>query len=65
MNQYNINALDTELSSRHESVRLAELNDQLWNRKKSVYLENKEGFSLRDEHWDVIQYLRRHYREQP
>jgi len=63
MNQYNINALDAELSSQHESVRLAELNDQLWDRKKSVYLANKEGISLRDEHWDVIEYLRRYYVE--
>ena len=63
MNQYNINSLDAELSSRHESLRLAELNDQLWDRKKSVSLANKEGISLRDEHWDVIVYLRHNYIE--
>ena len=63
MNQININALDTELSSQHESVRLTELNDQLWDRKQSIDMASIEDIKLSDEHWDVIVFLRDYYVE--
>lgn len=61
MIQYAINARDTETSSRYAGIRLAELIDQNWNRKKSTQLALQEGFQLTDQHWDVILYLRRLY----
>jgi tRNA 2-thiouridine synthesizing protein E len=63
MNQFNINALDTELSSQHASVRLSELNGQLWDRKQSIDMASIEDIKLSDEHWDVIVFLRDYYVE--
>ena len=42
-------------------ARLAELIDQNWNRNKSAKLAMLEGISLTDQHWDVIDYLRKLY----
>jgi hypothetical protein len=44
MNQYKTNALDAELSSQHASVRVTELNDQLWDRKQSIDMASRELF---------------------
>lgn len=63
MNQYNINALDAELSSQHASVRISELNDQFWDRKRSIDMALIEDIKLSDEHWDVIVFLRDYYVE--
>ncbi|MCW8964096.1 MAG: TusE/DsrC/DsvC family sulfur relay protein [Gammaproteobacteria bacterium] len=63
MNEYKINALDAELSSQHASVRLNELNNQLWDRKQCTDMASLEDIKLSDEHWDVIVYLRDYYVE--
>jgi hypothetical protein len=36
MTQFNISALDVELSSQHTCARLTELNDQFWARKQTI-----------------------------
>jgi tRNA 2-thiouridine synthesizing protein E len=61
MTQFTQNAQDTETSSQHAGIRLAELIDQNWSRNKSIDLANSEGINLTDEHWDVIVYLRKQY----
>ena len=61
MTQFTQNAQDTETSSQHAGIRLAELIDQNWNRNKSAQLAMLEGISLTDEHWDVLDYLRKQY----
>jgi tRNA 2-thiouridine synthesizing protein E len=61
MTQFAQNAQDTETSSQHAGIRLAELIDQNWSRTKSIDLANREGINLTDEHWDVIVYLRKQY----
>jgi len=61
MTQYTQNAQDTETSSQHAGIRLAELIDQDWNRNKSAMLAMHEGIHLTDQHWDVIAYLRKLY----
>jgi len=58
-----INAQDSETSSQHASIRVAELKDQSWNRSKSTDLADSEGIRLNDEHWAVIDYLRNYYIE--
>jgi tRNA 2-thiouridine synthesizing protein E len=63
MNQFTQNAQDTETSSQHAGIRLAELIDQNWNRNKSEQLAMHEGISLTDQHWHVIDYLRKSYLE--
>jgi len=61
MSQFRQNAQDTETSSQHAGIRLAELIDQGWNRNKSAKLAMLEGINLTDQHWDVIDYLRKQY----
>jgi TusE/DsrC/DsvC family sulfur relay protein len=61
MTQFTQDAQDTETSSQHAGIRLAELIDQNWRRKKSAKLAMDEGVNLTDEHWDVIVYLRKQY----
>ena len=61
MTQFTQNAQDTETSSQHAGIRLAELIGQNWSRNKSIDLANSEGINLTDEHWDVIVYLRKQY----
>ena len=61
MTQFIQNARDTETSSQYAGIRLAELIDQKWSRKKSSELATSEGINLTDEHWDVIVYLRKQY----
>jgi TusE/DsrC/DsvC family sulfur relay protein len=61
MTQFTQNAQDTETSSQHAGIRLAELIDQNWRRNKSAKLALDEGVNLTDEHWDVIVYLRKQY----
>ncbi len=58
------NALFTSGSSDESiSLRLTELNDQHWSRSKSTKLATKEGLTINNGHWDVIQYLRSYYLE--
>ena len=64
MTQFTQNARETETSSQHAGIRLAELTDQVWNRDKSAALAMDEGISLTDQHWDVIDYLRKRYLRQ-
>ena len=61
MSQFTQNAQDTETSSQHAGIRLAELIDQNWSRNKSEQLAMHEGISLTDQHWRVIDYLRKLY----
>ena len=61
MTQFTQNSQDTETSSQHAGIRLAELIDQNWSRKKSTRLAMREGISLTDQHWHVIDYLRKLY----
>ena len=61
MAQFTQNARDTETASQYAGIRLAELIDQYWSRRKSIDLANSEGVSLTSEHWDVIVYLRKQY----
>jgi tRNA 2-thiouridine synthesizing protein E len=61
MTQFTQNAQDTETSSQHAGIRLAELIDQNWSRNKSTQLAMREGISLTDQHWHVIDYLRKLY----
>ena len=61
MSQSTQNAQDTETSSQHAGIRLAELIDQNWSRNKSEQLAMHEGISLTDQHWHVIDYLRKLY----
>jgi tRNA 2-thiouridine synthesizing protein E len=61
MTQFTQDAQDTETSSQYAGIRLAELIDQNWNRSKSAKLAMHEGISLTDQHWDVIDYLRKQY----
>ena len=63
MTQFVANAHDGETSSQDADVRRVELNGQAWNRTKSENLAKSEGFSLSDEHWDVIVFLRGYYLE--
>ena len=63
MSQFTQNAQDTETSSQHAGIRLAELIDQNWSRNKSEQLAMHEGISLTDQHWHVIDYLRKLYLE--
>jgi tRNA 2-thiouridine synthesizing protein E len=64
MSQTINNALFTSGSSIDSiNQRLTELNNQHWNRDKSVKLAREEGLTLNNEHWDVIQYLRSYYLE--
>jgi len=64
MTQFTLNAQDTETSSQHAGIRLAELIDQNWSRNKSTQLAMREGISLTDQHWRVIDYLRKLYLNQ-
>ena len=61
MTQFTQDAQNTETSSQHAGIRLAELIDQNWSRKKSAQLAMHEGISLTDQHWHVIDYLRTQY----
>ena len=61
MSQFTQNAQDTETSSQYAGIRLAELIDQNWSRNKSEQLAMHEGISLTDQHWHVIDYLRKLY----
>ena len=61
MTQFINNAQDSETFSLHAGIRLAELIDQNWSRKKSTQLAMREGISLTDQHWHVIHYLRKLY----
>ena len=61
MSQSTSNAQDCETSSHYVRIRLAELREQHWDRSKSESLARSEGITLKDEHWDVIVYLRRYY----
>jgi len=64
MSQTINNALFTSGSSVELiNQRLTELNNQNWNREKSEKLARKEGLTLNNGHWDVIQYLRSYYLE--
>jgi tRNA 2-thiouridine synthesizing protein E len=63
MTQFTINALDSKMFSQYTSIRLAELNNQHWNRNKSTELAKNEGISLNDEHWAVIVCLRNYHLE--
>jgi tRNA 2-thiouridine synthesizing protein E len=64
MTQFINNAQDSETSSQYAGIRLAELIDQKWSRNKSAKLAICEGISLTDQHWDVIDYLRKRYLKQ-
>jgi len=63
MTQYLNDAQDSETFSQYAGIRLAELIDQGWNRKRSAGLASSEGIHLTDQHWDVIVYLRKQYLE--
>ena len=63
MKQFINNPQDYETSSQYTNIRQAELNDQHWDRSKSVNLAANEEIILSDEHWDVILYLRNYYQE--
>ena len=63
MKQHINNHQDSESSSQSMAIRLAELNNQNWNRGKSARLAAKEEIILCDGHWDVILYLRNYYHE--
>jgi len=64
MTQFTNNAQDSETSSQYAGIRLAELIGQNWNRNKSAKLATCEGISLTDQHWEVIEYLRKCYLDQ-
>ena len=49
MSQFTQDAQDTETSSQHAGIRLAELVDQNWSRNKSEQLAMREGISLTDQ----------------
>jgi len=61
MTQFVTNAQDSENSSQYAGIRLAELIDQNWNRSKSAKLASFEDIKLTDQHWIVINYLRKLY----
>ena len=61
MRLFTQNAQDTETSSQHAGIRLGELIDQNWSRNKFEQLAMREGISLTDQHWHVIDYLRKLY----
>ena len=61
MTQVNINTQETGTSRQDAETRFVELADQCWGRGKSAYLAEGEGIILKDEHWAVIVYLRKHY----
>lgn len=63
MSQYTINALDAETFSQDKNVRRSELQNQNWDRNKSIIMAELEGVSLNDQHWEVINYLREYYVE--
>lgn len=54
---------ETETSGRTIAERSIELASQRWNRAKSVALAKNEDIDLNDEHWAVIVFLRKQYRE--
>ena len=49
MTQFTQDARNTETSSQHAGIRLAELVDQNWSRNKSEQLAMREGISLTDQ----------------
>jgi len=61
MNQYSNNAINTEKVSNSINFRLDELNFQNWNRSVSQFCAAKEGISLSDEHWAILELLRKEY----
>jgi sulfur relay (sulfurtransferase) DsrC/TusE family protein len=63
MKQFINNPRDSETSSQYTDIRLAELNQQHWDRSKSENLAANEEKILSDEHWDMIQFLRNYYQE--
>jgi tRNA 2-thiouridine synthesizing protein E len=54
---------ETETSGSSIAERSIELATQRWNRAKSVALAKSEDIDLNDEHWAVIVFMRKHYRE--
>jgi tRNA 2-thiouridine synthesizing protein E len=54
---------ETETSGRNIAERSIELASQRWNRAKSVARAKNEDIDLNDEHWAVIVFMRKHYRE--
>ena len=61
MTQFNIDTQETKTSRQDAETRFVELVDQCWGRDKSADLAKSEGIILKDEHWAVIVYLRKHY----
>ncbi len=55
---------ETETSGSNIAERSIELANQRWSRAKSVALAKSEDIDLNDEHWAVIVFMRKHYREQ-
>ena len=54
---------ETETAGSNIAERVIELASHRWNRAKSVALAKSEGIDLSDEHWAVLVFLRKHYRE--
>jgi tRNA 2-thiouridine synthesizing protein E len=63
MTKFINNADESESVSLYANIRQDELNKQRWSRDKSAALAANEGISLSDEHWAVINYLRKRYVE--
>ena len=63
MKQYLPNAYLIESTSHLYKTRLAELKNQNWNRAKSQQRAENEGIRLSDDHWRVLRYLRKQYRQ--
>jgi tRNA 2-thiouridine synthesizing protein E len=63
LKEHTVGLQETESSGRNIAERAIELASQRWNRAKSVALAKSEHIDLNDEHWAVIVFLRKHYRE--
>jgi tRNA 2-thiouridine synthesizing protein E len=63
LKEHTVGLQETETSGRNIAERAIELANQRWNRAKSVALAKSEDIDLNDEHWAVIVFLRKHYRE--
>jgi tRNA 2-thiouridine synthesizing protein E len=61
MHRYATQSPDTETSSSDADERLLELSGDSWNRDKSQERAQLEGVELKDEHWDVVVFLRQYY----
>ena len=54
---------ETETSASDIGERHIELAYQHWDRSKSLAPAEAEGIAFSDDHWNVIVFMRKHYRE--